>query len=93
MPLDTKVLVVARDAPDGHRKAPRFLRVEIVIAARLLLTDAKRVTHQVTGDEDEIRTMFFRDRPQLLQAIEALRTDMRVGRVDEGERSGSGVRR
>ena len=88
MALDAEVLVVAGHAPHWHRKAPSLIDVQIVVAARLVLADAKRVTHEIAGHEDEIGTPSLGDGPNLLQANEALRTDVRVRRVDEREGRG-----
>ena len=84
--LDAEVLVVAGHAPDWHRKATSLIEVQIVVATRLVLADAKRVTHEIAGHEDEIGTPSLGDSPKLLQTNEALRTDVRVRRVDERER-------
>ena len=66
----------------------RVSRVQIAVAARLVLADAKRVTHEIAGHEDEIGTPSLGDSPNLLQANEALRADVRVRHVDEREARG-----
>src|SRR5215207_3582759 len=86
MSLDAKVLVIARHAPDGHRKAAHLLCVEVVVAARFLLTHTQGVADQVSGDQYEVRTICVSDRPELLQAGDGLPADVRVGRVHERER-------
>ena len=86
--LDAEVLVVAGHAPYWHRKATSLIEVQIVVATCLVLAHAKRVTHEIAGHEDEIGTPILGNSPKLLQANEALRTDVRVRRVDEGEGRG-----
>ena len=72
----------------GIGKRRVVVEVQIVVPARFVLADAKRVTHEIAGHEDEVGMPSLDDGPNLLQANEALRADVRVRHVDEREGRG-----
>jgi hypothetical protein len=89
--LDAEVLVVARHAPYGNRKPPGLFRVEIVIAARFFLADAKRVAHQISGDQHKSGRLAS-TMTRLLKTSGGLFADVCVRRMQEAKRCLAGVR-
>ena len=66
MSLDAEILVVAWDAPDGNREPSGLFRIQIVVTARLLFADAKRIAYEISRHQHEIGTPRFDNGAELL---------------------------